>query len=229
MDTEKPANMDEPVYDPAYTSSQAREQTPRQQPTPAQFGAEEQRTPDVIYMSVPVNLKFMKSPAGILKVVEMVFGLIVWACVVGYLWKAANGWVFFVSFTLWLLTIVNYIIFLFNVSQKLSFVHWGWEELIFNGVSAVLIFTAAVTESVIANGIDTLVAACVFLWFNFIAYSIGAVLAFRQVNGKWPWENHSTTAGDGSSWSTEQQTSQRPTAASVETPPAYDYDANPKY
>ncbi|KAI4880849.1 hypothetical protein NFI96_010997 [Prochilodus magdalenae] len=100
-------------------------------------------------MNASMDLNFIKTIPGILLIAEIVLGLLVWALISSAAYQAipAYGWVMFVSVTLWILTIVLFIILFLNFQQKLTFVPWRLALLVFYGVAAVLYLTAFVANA----------------------------------------------------------------------------------
>ncbi|XP_028814318.1 plasmolipin [Denticeps clupeoides] len=96
-----------------------------------------------------VDLGFVRTVPAILLLVEIVLGLLVWALIADtpYHLYAAYGWVMFVSVTLWLLTIILFLMLLFKVQQRVSGVPWPIVLLIYFAVATVLYFTAFVANA----------------------------------------------------------------------------------
>ncbi|XP_062860225.1 plasmolipin [Trichomycterus rosablanca] len=101
------------------------------------------------FMSMSMDLYFMKTIPGILLQVEIVLGLLVWALVssTAYGLLPAFGWVLFVSITLWILTIVLFVMLFFGMRQKLTSIPWPLVLLVFYGVATVLYLTAFLADA----------------------------------------------------------------------------------
>ncbi|GAA6101799.1 plasmolipin isoform X1 [Tachysurus ichikawai] len=101
-------------------------------------------------MNISFDLNFIKSVQGVLLLVEIIFGLLVWALISSaeYWHAPALGWVLFVSITLWILSTVLYIMLILSMRQKLSSVPWPLALLVFYGVASVLYITAFVASAV---------------------------------------------------------------------------------
>uniref|UniRef100_A0A8C9J311 Plasmolipin n=1 Tax=Panthera tigris altaica TaxID=74533 RepID=A0A8C9J311_PANTA len=78
-----------------------------------------------------------------------VLGLLVWALIADtpYHLYPAYGWVMFVAVFLWLVTIVFFILYLFQLHMKLYMVPWPLVLMIFNVGATVLYITAFITCS----------------------------------------------------------------------------------
>lgn len=78
-----------------------------------------------------------------------VLGLLVWALIADtpYHLYPAYGWVMFVAVFLWLVTIVFFVVYLFQLHMKLYMVPWPLVLMIFNVGATVLYITAFITCS----------------------------------------------------------------------------------
>ncbi|XP_053479009.1 plasmolipin [Ictalurus furcatus] len=149
------------------------------------------QTSHVRVMNAFVGLNFIKSMPGILLLVEIVFGLLVWALVTStaYWVVPAYGWVLFVSITLWLLSIVLFIMLFLGMRHKLPSIPWSIVLLVFYGVAAILYFTAflANTVSITAFGggyhIGHVAAAAFFAIFVTMAYAASTAFAYIEWKG----------------------------------------------
>ncbi|XP_067905678.1 plasmolipin-like isoform X2 [Heterodontus francisci] len=102
------------------------------------------------FSPIGVDIYFLKSSIGILMIVELVFGLLVWALIAGSRIRsgdAAFGWVIFVAIFLWILTIIIFIFFLLSLTPKLPMVPWARLRLYFNLGATVLYLTAFITNA----------------------------------------------------------------------------------
>uniref|UniRef100_A0A2K5QGI5 Plasmolipin n=1 Tax=Cebus imitator TaxID=2715852 RepID=A0A2K5QGI5_CEBIM len=72
------------------------------------------------------DLGFVRSRLGALMLLQLVLGLLVWALIADtpYHLYPAYGWVMFVAVFLWLVTIVFFILYLFQLHMKLYMVPW---------------------------------------------------------------------------------------------------------
>ncbi|XP_073912055.1 plasmolipin isoform X3 [Castor canadensis] len=80
---------------------------------------------------------------------HQVLGLLVWALIADtpYHLYPAYGWVMFVAVFLWLVTIVFFILYLFQLHMKLYMVPWPLVLMIFNVAATILYITAFITCS----------------------------------------------------------------------------------
>ncbi|XP_063134339.1 plasmolipin isoform X1 [Rattus norvegicus] len=92
------------------------------------------------------DLGFVRSALGVLALLQLVLGLLVWALIADtpYHLYPAYGWVMFVAVFLWLVTIVFFIIYLFQLHMKLYMVPWPLVLLVFFVAATVLYITAFV-------------------------------------------------------------------------------------
>jgi hypothetical protein len=95
------------------------------------------------------DLSFVRSNFGVLMLLQLVLGLLVWALIADtpYHLYPAYGWVMFVAVFLWLVTIVFFILYLFQLHMKLYMVPWPLVLMIFNVAATILYITAFITCS----------------------------------------------------------------------------------
>ncbi|KAF4091598.1 hypothetical protein AMELA_G00038690 [Ameiurus melas] len=142
-------------------------------------------------MNAFVDLNFIKSLPGILLLVEIVFGLLVWALVssIAYWVLHAYGWVLFVSITLWILSILLFIILFLGMRRKFPSIPWSIVLLVFYGVAAILYFTAFLADTIAitafgeSHHIDHVAAAAFFAIFVTMAYSASTAFAYMEWKG----------------------------------------------
>ncbi|CAB3384892.1 Hypothetical predicted protein [Cloeon dipterum] len=130
--------------------------------------------------------KFYTTVAGMLLLVEFVFGIICLACA-SPAQHPATGWFLFVAAISFIFTILWIINYMFNVMESVSGVNWNTVELVSFAILAVLYFTAATAQlgvwgpasSKLASRSANLAAGS-FGVFNTIAYATSAFLAFLE-------------------------------------------------
>uniref|UniRef100_A0A8C9HZG6 Plasmolipin n=1 Tax=Piliocolobus tephrosceles TaxID=591936 RepID=A0A8C9HZG6_9PRIM len=85
------------------------------------------------------DLGFVHSRLGLFMLLQLVLGLLVWALIADtpYHLYPAYGWVMFVA-VFWLVTIVLFTLYLFQLHMKLYKVPWPLVLMIFNVIAAVL-------------------------------------------------------------------------------------------
>ncbi|KAI2578674.1 plasmolipin [Homo sapiens] len=95
------------------------------------------------------DLGFVRSRLGALMLLQLVLGLLVWALIADtpYHLYPAYGWVMFVAVFLWLVTIVLFNLYLFQLHMKLYMVPWPLVLMIFNISATVLYITAFIACS----------------------------------------------------------------------------------
>uniref|UniRef100_A0A8C1X275 Plasmolipin n=1 Tax=Cyprinus carpio TaxID=7962 RepID=A0A8C1X275_CYPCA len=96
------------------------------------------------------DMDFIRSIPGILLIVEIFVGLLVWSLIAStsYTLLPAYGWVMFVSVTLWLLSIALFVVLLLRFYQSLPSVPWPLVLMVFYVVAAVLYVTAFLADAV---------------------------------------------------------------------------------
>ncbi|XP_060778939.1 plasmolipin [Neoarius graeffei] len=149
------------------------------------------QTDSMSVMNTSTGLNFIKSVPGILLLVEIVAGLLVWTliCSAAYWLVAAYGWVLFVSITLWLLTTVLFIMIILGMRQKLTSIPWPLALLVFYAVASILYFTAflanAISVSMFGGGydFDHMTAAAFFAIFVTVSYGTSTAFAYMEWRG----------------------------------------------
>ncbi|XP_073515798.1 plasmolipin [Phyllobates terribilis] len=93
------------------------------------------------------DISFLTSIPGILILVELVLGLIVWALIADtrHYYVAAFGWVLFVAIFFWLLTLVLCILFFLQLHKRIGFVPWPLTVFIYHTAAFILYITAFIT------------------------------------------------------------------------------------
>ncbi|XP_038168139.1 plasmolipin [Arvicola amphibius] len=139
------------------------------------------------------DLGFVRSALGVLALLQLVLGLLVWALIADtpYHLYPAYGWVMFVAVFLWLMTIVFFIIYLFQLHMKLYMVPWPLVLMVFFVAATVLYITAFIT---CASAVDLTSlkgsrpynqrsAASFFACLVMIAYGVSAFFSFQAWRG----------------------------------------------
>ncbi|XP_067853893.1 plasmolipin [Heptranchias perlo] len=159
------------------------------------------------FSPIGLDIHFLKSFIGLLMIVELVFGLLVWALIAGSRISsgdAAFGWVMFVAVFLWILTIIIFFFYLLSLTPKLPMVPWAYVLLYFNLGATVLYLTAFITN---ASSVDPTsikgsykynnrAAAAFFAGIVMIAYGINTFLCFLSLQGS--GSNAATSQATGS-------------------------------
>ncbi|CAH1250173.1 CMTM8 [Branchiostoma lanceolatum] len=146
--------------------------------------------------AVSLNIDYIKSIPGILKVVELLFGLIVWACVASYVYAGGQHWVMFVAVTSWLFTLLYFIFCLLSLRDSMPIVstfNWNLIETVYSAIVTFLYFIAACVQagttgvggnSFMATGhYSTYAAAAAFAFLVTIAYGVDTFFAFQSWRG----------------------------------------------
>ncbi|XP_074067353.1 plasmolipin [Macrotis lagotis] len=158
--------------------------------TPAQAGVRSSLPP---LGTLRPDLGFLRSLVGALMVLEIVVGLLTWALIADtpYHYYSIYGWVMFVAVFAWLVTIIFFIIYLWQLHLKLYMVPWPLVLMIFNVSATVLYITGFITSAVavqktsIAGSyiFDKRAAASFFACVVMIAYGVSAFFTFRAWKG----------------------------------------------
>ncbi|XP_049867340.1 CKLF-like MARVEL transmembrane domain-containing protein 4 [Pectinophora gossypiella] len=138
-----------------------------------------------------INVDYFKSPPGILKIVELVLGILCMA--LASPWYSA--WFVFVAVTSFITTLMWSFVYLLSIREALKIpINWVLSELISTGLETFLYLIAfivlfASTAGTYSNLYGANVAAAVFGLFNTVAYGASSFLLFK--------EHKSSTAGGG--------------------------------
>lgn len=139
------------------------------------------------------DLGFVRSSFGVLMLLQLVLGLLVWALIADtpYHLYPAYGWVMFVAVFLWLVTIIFFVNYLFQLHMKLYMVPWPLVFMIFNVTATVLYVTAFITCSAAVNQTSLKgsrqynqhSAASFFACLVMIAYGVSTFFSFQAWRG----------------------------------------------
>ncbi|XP_069822375.1 plasmolipin [Dendropsophus ebraccatus] len=93
------------------------------------------------------DITFLRSIPGILMIVEIVLGLLVWALIADtrYYYVSAYGWVMFVALFCWLLTIILFIFIFLQLQRRIPVVPWPLTVFIYHAVATALYITGFIT------------------------------------------------------------------------------------
>ncbi|XP_032813489.1 CKLF-like MARVEL transmembrane domain-containing protein 8 isoform X3 [Petromyzon marinus] len=102
---------------------------------------------------IALDKGFVKTIPGILMILEIVFGLLVWSLVAAtnYTTVPPLGWVLFVAVFFWLLTIFFFVVDLFALYTRAQNINWSLVGFGYNLAAAVIYLTAAITDAASSN------------------------------------------------------------------------------
>jgi len=153
------------------------------------------------------NTHYLLSPPGILKIIEIVFGIIAFACAtsIPYGW-CGFGWVSFVGISGFIGAIISLI------CHILMTVNWKWTiliELIWYGIWTIFFLIAGIVAAAQANCLyisyfgwtPTAGAAAAFSFFAMVAWAADTALQAQYVRISW---SSSTTSGPTNTTTTNQ-------------------------
>lgn len=136
-----------------------------------------------------LNPYYFKTVPGIIKLVQVLFGMICLGCgspaLIGY-----ARFFLFVAALCYIITILLCVVYILGVNTALPSIPWLSGELIFTVLAALLFLIAAITELVMTSSYDwhsmflglrdQYIAAGVFGIFQMIAYGAGAFFLFME-------------------------------------------------
>lgn len=138
-----------------------------------------------VNIATVIDMSFIRSISAILMLVQILLGMIQWALIASapYTAVSAYGWVMFVAVGLWITTTILFVMMLFGVQQKLTFVYWPLTEMMYNSIATVLYFIAFVVNAAFVDPFPDpyyghMAAAAAFGAVVFLAYGASAFFSF---------------------------------------------------
>ncbi|XP_050631811.1 plasmolipin-like [Macaca thibetana thibetana] len=151
-----------------------------------------------------MDLGFVRSRLRVFMLLQLVLGLLVWALIADtpYHLYPAYGWVMFVAVFLWLVTIVLFNLYLFQLHMKLYKVPWPLVLMIFNIIAAMLYVTAFIACSAAVDltylkgtqPYNQRAVASFFACLVMVAYGVSAFFSYQD------WRGVGSSACHSSPW-----------------------------
>ncbi|CAM9568427.1 unnamed protein product [Lampetra planeri] len=139
---------------------------------------------------IALDKGFVKTIPGILMILEIVFGLLVWSLVAAtnYTTVPPLGWVLFVAVFFWLLTVFFFVVDLFALYTRAQNINWSLVGFGYNLAAAVIYLTAAIADAASSNiyeGYERshLVASTFFAFVVTLLYGGSCFCDFRAWQG----------------------------------------------
>ncbi|XP_061421612.1 CKLF-like MARVEL transmembrane domain-containing protein 8 isoform X1 [Lethenteron reissneri] len=139
---------------------------------------------------IALDKGFVKTIPGILMILEIVFGLLVWSLVAAtnYTTVPPLGWVLFVAVFFWLLTVFFFVVDLFALYTRAQNINWLLVGFGYNLAAAVIYLTAAIADAASSNiyeGFERshLVASTFFAFVVTLLYGGSCFCDFRAWQG----------------------------------------------
>ncbi|KAM3920113.1 plasmolipin [Leptodactylus fuscus] len=138
------------------------------------------------------DITFLRSIPGILMIVEIVLGLLVWALIADthHYRVAAYGWVMFVAIFCWILTIILFILILLQLQRRIPVVPWPLTVFIYHVAATLLYITGFITCAASVNSVyfgqneyNKRAAASFFACLVMIAYGGSTFFSFIEWRG----------------------------------------------
>lgn len=137
------------------------------------------------------DLTFLMSIPGILMMVELVLGLLVWALIADtyYFIVPAYSWVMFVAIFCWLITLILFTIIFLQLQRRIPVVPWPLTVFIYHVMATVLYVTGFITCAAsvrVAGGpgdYNKRAAASFFACLVMIAYGGSTFFSFGEWKG----------------------------------------------
>ncbi|XP_078527705.1 plasmolipin [Lissotriton helveticus] len=140
---------------------------------------------------ISLDVGFVKSPSGILMILEIVLGLLVWALIADshYQHVPAYGWVMFVAVFCWIATVILFVLLLLHLHFKFNMVPWDLVLFIYNLAAATLYITgfitcaAAVQSAYTTTDYNKRAAASFFACLVMLGYGASSFFSFQTWRG----------------------------------------------
>ncbi|XP_063974838.1 CKLF-like MARVEL transmembrane domain-containing protein 8 [Diachasmimorpha longicaudata] len=136
---------------------------------------------------ITLNIPYFKSIPGIVKLVQVVLGIICMACA-SPSWNGAASWFLFVAITSFIATLLWCFIYLLGIREALKLpINWLLTELYNTGVIVILYTIAFIVQLAVWGGYtyhwparSANIAAGVFGVFNTLAYAAGTYFLYYE-------------------------------------------------
>jgi len=142
-----------------------------------------------------MNLTYITTPSGIVRILEWIFGMVAWCCVVSNSdYSHSSNLVYGVTVLIifWLLGLFWLIIHIFGLTERLNFDSWPSLNFGVSCAASLLIFIGFITIAVdsCVNGVcsSQVQAGAAFAFFAFICWTGSSLLAWKEMTGKFCWQ-----------------------------------------
>ncbi|XP_078583717.1 MARVEL domain-containing protein 1-like [Branchiostoma floridae x Branchiostoma japonicum] len=150
-----------------------------------------------------INVEYIQSLSGILKILQLFLGFIAWVCIAASGYCCGEEFVMFVEVTAWLTTILLLVVHLLMLQTKapMSALPWPFIEFCYHAGVTLMYFIAACVVAATTGNRSTLwaawynstySAASAFSFFTTIAYGIDTYLSFQAWREEPPVNRHFT-------------------------------------
>uniref|UniRef100_A0A8C6XBX7 Plasmolipin n=1 Tax=Naja naja TaxID=35670 RepID=A0A8C6XBX7_NAJNA len=146
-----------------------------------------------VFRAPTLDLDFVKSPFGILMIVEIVLGCLVWALIAGTYYQPypSYGWVMFVAIFFWMVTVILFVMYLFQLQSKFYMIPWPIVLVVFNVSASVMYATAFITSAASVEpyswphspDYNRRASASFFACLVMIGYGVSSCLSIRAWRG----------------------------------------------
>jgi hypothetical protein len=131
-----------------------------------------------VFAGLRFNPLYFRSIPGIIKIVQLILGIICMAC--GSPGWSSGHWFLLVAVTAFIITLIWVILYLFSIREVLKLpINWILTELLNTGIYTALYFTAFVAELAWAFTAKYIVAG-IFGLFNTLAYAAGTYFLYVE-------------------------------------------------
>lgn len=143
-------------------------------------------------VSVGFNVGFLRTPIGILIILELILGLLAWSLLVsisGFHYLSELGFAAFGFIFSWLATLIFFIVFILGLHGSLcANLPWGLIQVAGNGLFALLCFIGSCCVASLGYYRRNWGASAAFGFIVTVLYVISLLLCFRKAYGRFPWQ-----------------------------------------
>ncbi|XP_078663852.1 plasmolipin-like [Branchiostoma floridae x Branchiostoma belcheri] len=150
-----------------------------------------------------IDVEYIKTFPGILKIIELFLGFIAWVCIASSGYCCGENFVMFVEVTAWLTTILLLLVHVLTLHTKapLSALPWPFIEFCYHAGVTLMYFIAACVVSASTGNRSTVwaawynstySAASAFSFFTTMAYGLDTYLSFSAWREEPPINRHMT-------------------------------------
>ncbi|XP_003704297.1 plasmolipin-like isoform X3 [Megachile rotundata] len=135
--------------------------------------------------SIRLNVPYFRTIPGIIKLVQLVLGIICMACA-SPAWLAATHWFLFVAVTAFIASLLWCFVYVLSIREALKLpINWILTELLNTTVFAILYMIAFIAQLSVWSAVNypsvsRNIAAGVFGIFNTLAYAAGAYFLYVE-------------------------------------------------
>ncbi|CAH1779399.1 unnamed protein product [Owenia fusiformis] len=126
-----------------------------------------------------MNGAYVRSLVGIFKILQIVLGIIVLACVGSRYFVGGHQFFLFVASVCFIGSTLLFLFYLFRITEKLT-LPWTFIDLIYSAGGTLLYFIASIVLAVFTYGLGNLIAGTVFSFMQLGCFGISTFFLFQD-------------------------------------------------